>query len=256
MSHTYTEMNADAWDKRAENNDPWSIPVSHKEYLLAKEGKWQIFLTPCVPVPKEWFGDLKGKEVLGLASGGGQQMPILTARGAHCTVFDYSKRQLLTEKMVAEREAYDISLVRGDMTKPFPFPDQSFDLICHPVSNCYVEDVYPIWRECARVLKPGGILLAGFDNGANFLFEDDGTLPLTVSNKLPYNSLQEPKEVRQRLQESGEGFQFSHSLTEQIGGQLKAGFILTDLYEDRNPKGMGLIRDFMPQYIATRAYKK
>ena len=30
------------------------------------------------------------------------------------------------------------------------------DLIFHPVSNCYVREVKPIWRECWRILKPGG----------------------------------------------------------------------------------------------------
>lgn len=67
--------------------------------------------------PHNWFGDLKGKKVLGLASGGGQQMPIFAALGAKCTVLDYSKKQLESEKQVAEREEYDIRIIRGDMTK-------------------------------------------------------------------------------------------------------------------------------------------
>lgn len=47
-----------------------------------------------------------------------------------------------------------ITIVRADMTKRLPFDENSFDLIFHPVSNCYVYAVLPIWRECARVLKP------------------------------------------------------------------------------------------------------
>ena len=58
------------------------------------------------------------------------------------------------------------------MTKPLPFENEAFDLIFHPVSNCYVEDVKAIWRECFRVLKPGGLLMAGLDNGINFLFDE------------------------------------------------------------------------------------
>ncbi|NCC62741.1 MAG: methyltransferase domain-containing protein [Verrucomicrobiae bacterium] len=49
-------------------------------------------------------------------------------------------------------------------SKPFPFADGSFDLIFHPVSNCYVEDVLHIWKECCRVLKMGGILLGSLSN--------------------------------------------------------------------------------------------
>lgn len=80
-------------------------------------------------------------------------MPVFSKLGAVCTVFDYSDRQLEAERTVSEREDYSIEIVKGDMTKTFPFVDESFDIIFHPVSNCYVEDVYHIWNECYRVLK-------------------------------------------------------------------------------------------------------
>ena len=48
-------------------------------------------------------------------------MPIFTAAGAKCTVLDYSNRQLESEKLVSEREGYDIEIVRADMTKRLPF---------------------------------------------------------------------------------------------------------------------------------------
>lgn len=255
MDQNYSEINAATWDKWAENGCDWSIPITHEEYSQAQGGKWGVYLTPTKFVPHEWFGELPGKKLLGLASGGGQQIPVFTALGADCTVFDYSARQLEAERMVAAREGYAVQIIKGDMTKRLPFDDQSFDLIFHPVSNCYVEDVYHVWNECFRVLKSGGILLAGMDNGLNFLFDDDGTLPLTVAGKLPFNPLKASKEAYRRMIENGEGIQFSHSLEEQIGGQLKAGFILTDLYEDRNREGCGVLREYAPQYIATRAVK-
>lgn len=70
---------------------------------------------------------------------------------------------------MAQREGYDVELVRADMSKTLPFADESFDLIFHPVSNCYVKELQPIWNECYQVLKKGGILLAGWDNGINYL---------------------------------------------------------------------------------------
>ena len=86
-------------------------------------------------------------------------MPVLSKLGAECTVFDYSDKQLEAEKMVSEREGYSINIIKGDMSKPLPFEDESFDLIFHPVSNVYVEDVYSVWNECYRILKKGGRLL-------------------------------------------------------------------------------------------------
>lgn len=64
----------------------WSVPVTHEEYEKAKTGKYQIYLTPAKSIPAEWLQNIKGKRVFALASGGGQQGPVLTALGAGVTV--------------------------------------------------------------------------------------------------------------------------------------------------------------------------
>lgn len=204
MDIPYQEINSKTIDRWVEEGWEWGKPVSHEEYEKAKAGTWDVKLTPVKFVPHSWLGELKGKRVLGLASGGGQQMPIFAALGAQCTVLDYSQRQLDSEKLVAEREGYDITIVRADMTKRLPFDENSFDLIFHPVSNCYVYAVLPIWRECARVLKPGGRLLAGLDNGLNFAFDEDET---RIINTLPFNPLEDEEQMRQ-LEKDKSGVQF------------------------------------------------
>ncbi len=82
----------------------WGRAIDHAAYVDACAGKWDVKLTPTKFVPHAWFGELKGKKVLGLASGGGQQMPIFAALGAVCTVLDYSEAQLNSERLVARRE--------------------------------------------------------------------------------------------------------------------------------------------------------
>jgi len=249
----YTDINAETWNRWAEDGSPWTRPISHEEYLQVNKDNFIVYLTPCVAVPHEWFGGLRGKKLLGLASGGGQQMPVFAKLGAECTLLDYSDRQLDSDRMVADREGYPIEIVKADMTKRLPFEDASFDIIFHPVSNCYIEDVQHVWNECYRILKPGGVLLAGMDNGMNFLFASDEE-PLVVVNRLPYNPLKLPGEAFERIS-AEDGVQFSHTLEEQIGGQLKAGFILRALYEDRDREGCGVIREYAPQYYATMAVK-
>ncbi len=246
----YQDINADVVDGWVRDGREWGRPVGSSEYSAALGGVWDVKLTPARFVPHEWFGELKGKRILGLASGGGQQMPIFAALGAVCTVLDYSKAQLESERAVAEREGYAIDIVRGDMTERLPFEDESFDLVFHPVSNCYVERVEPIWRECFRVLRPAGALLAGMDNGINYLFDDDET---KVVNSLPFNPLKNEEQLRQ-CRRLNDGIQFSHTLEEQIGGQLRAGFRLCDLYEDTN--GEGRLHSLnIPCFVATRAVK-
>ena len=247
----YQDINAATIDRWIEEGWEWGIPISHETYVKATEGKWDVVLTPTRPVPHEWFGSLAGKKVLGLASGGGQQIPVFAALGAECTVLDYSEKQLESERMVAEREGYPVNLVRADMTKPLPFADESFDLIFHPVSNCYVEDVLPIWKECFRVLKRGGILLAGLDNGFNYLFgEEEET---TIRYRLPYNPLKDEALYEESVKNNW-GIQFSHTIEEQIGGQLAAGFVLKDVYQDTN--GYGKLEEYgVPTFWATKAVK-
>jgi len=252
----YVDVNARAIDSWVEAGWEWGVPISHQEYLKAKNGECSVVLTPQKIVPLEWYspflkdGRLDGVTLLGLASGGGQQMPVFAALGADCTVLDNSARQLESERLVSEREGYTVNTIKADMTQPLPFENETFDVIFHPVSNCYVEDVYHVWNECFRILKKGGILLAGMDNGLNYLFEEDN--PLLVVNKLPYNPLKDEALYEKCIQMDG-SVQFSHTLEEQIGGQLKAGFILTDLYEDRDADGV--LSEYVPLYIATRAVK-
>lgn len=251
MDNNYTKLNSEFIDKWANEGWEWGQPIDHETFEKAKNNDWSVVLTPTKPVPKEWFCEMKGAKVLGLASGGGQQMPIFSALGAECTVLDYSEKQLQSEKEVAKRERYEINLVKADMTKPLPFEDEAFDLIFHPVSNCYIEDVVHVWKECYRILKKGGILLAGLDNGINFIFDDEEE---KLMNKLPFNPLKD-KELYEKSLKNDWGIQFSHTIEEQIGGQLRAGFILTDIFEDIN--GQGRLHDFnVPTFYATRAVKK
>lgn len=247
----YTDVNSKFFDKWIDEGWEWGQPISHEVFEKAKKGDWFVLLTPTKAVPKEWFCEMKNAKILGLASGGGQQMPIFTALGANCIVLDYSEKQLISEMKVAKRENYKIKTVKADMTKTLPFEDEYFDLIFHPVSNCYIEDVLPVWKECYRVLKKDGILLAGLDNGINFIFDDD---EITLVHKLPFNPLKDEQLYEFSIKNDW-GIQFSHSIEEQIGGQLKAGFILTDIYEDTN--GSGRLHELnAPTFFATRAIKK
>lgn len=246
----YTDINSGFFDKWVKDGWEWGIPVSSEVLRRAREGVWDVLLTPVKPVPHAWFGDIRGRRILGLASGGGQQMPVFSVLGAHCTVLDYSAAQLESERLCAEREDYKIEIVRADMTKPLPFESGSFDIVFNPVSNCYIKDTDPVFAECFRVLRRGGRLLAGLDNGINFAYSADETV---LESKLPYDPLSDPRLYKASIEEDL-GIQFSHSIEEQIGGQLRAGFVLRDIYEDTN--GSGILHDHgIPTFYATMSEK-
>jgi SAM-dependent methyltransferase len=253
---SYSQYNRRAWDRQVERGNPWTKPVSTEQIAAARRGEWSLVLTPTIPVPAEWYPPLVGADVLCLASGGGQQGPILAAAGARVTVLDNSPAQLAQDEMVAWRDHLELRTVLGDMRDLSAFPDESFDLIFHPVSNVFVPDVLPVWREAFRVLRHSGVLLAGFDNPVLYLFDADRLEhgELVVTHTLPYADVMDlSAEQRQKAEEEGLPYEWSHSLDEQIGGQLAAGFLLTGFYEDIDPTTA--LSKTLPTYIATRAMK-
>lgn len=254
---SYTKINEAIWNKWSEEGYRWTQPISTEVFQNAKEGVWDVLLTPTIPVPKTWFGNLKGKKVLGLASGGGQQGPIFTALGAEVTIMDLSEAQLEAERIVSEREGYEIKIAKADMTERFPFPDEAFDLIFHPVSNTYVENIEPVWQECFRVLKKSGSLLSGFTNPEIYLFNDAEKLEdIRVTHPLPYNPLKDFTEKERAELIKNDGLQFSHTMESQIRGQLNAGFLLKDFYEDFASTEDGyILSKYFPQFYASLAIK-
>jgi SAM-dependent methyltransferase len=252
--------NRAAWNKESKSgNSRWCQPVSAEEIRAARNGNWNIILTPNKNVPPEWFGNIKGKKVLCLASGGGQQAPVLAAAGADVTSFDNSEEQLAKDRFVAERDALNLNTVLGDMANLSVFSDGSFDLVFHPVSNVYAENLKPIWSECFRVLKWDGRLLSGFFNPAYFLFDHEEaakTGVLTVKYSLPYSDLGSlPQEKIEMLKKEGLPYQFGHTLEDQIRGQLAAGFVVCDLYEDGWDDNATPLNRFASMYISTLARK-
>jgi SAM-dependent methyltransferase len=255
-----TDYNKRAWDSEVGKKNPWTVPVGREDIARAKKGEWSIVLTPTKPVPRDWFPELAGCEILCLASGGGQQGPVLAAAGANVTVLDNSPAQLEQDRLLATVESLHLDTVESDMTQSFPFDDAAIDLIVHPVSNIFVQKLEPVWRECFRVLKPGGFILSGMVNPVTYLFdiklmEQHGILQVRYC--LPYSDVAdlEPEEV-ERLIENSEPVEFSHTLDELLGGQLKAGFVITGFYEDaRGAAENDLLSKHMQPFFATRAKK-
>ncbi|MFD6419069.1 class I SAM-dependent methyltransferase [Streptomyces sp. NPDC060194] len=250
--------NRAAWDRLVEEGNEWSLPVGPEVVERARAGDWSVVLVGREPVDPSWLpADLTGKDVLCLASGGGQQGPVLAAAGARVTVFDNSPRQLDRDRTVAERDGLELRTVLGDMRDLGAFGDAVFDVVFQPVSNLFVPDLAAMWRECFRVLRPGGTLLAGFLNPDVYLFDHealDARGELVVMHRLPYSDV-----ARYSAEERAARFgadaplEYSHSLTAQIGGQLAAGFVVTGFTEA--PHQSDASAAYLSHYFATRAVR-
>jgi len=265
MSHTPNpdvdifEHNRMAWDRQARQQCAWSQAVGAEEVVAARNGNWHVRLTPN-RLPAGWLDHVQGLRILCLASGGGQQAPILAAAGALVTVFDASDVQLEQDRLVAQRDGLDLHTIQGDMRDLSLFDDASFDLVFHPISNLYVPDIGPVWRECFRVLRSGGTLLSSFYNPVVFVgdrssrYAEQGLIYPRFP--LPYSDLDHlDAEALDDKQRRGEPLVFGHSLQAQIGGQVEAGFALTGFYEDWQPNPRFVIDRYVPTFLATRAHK-
>ena len=147
----YLKANQDRWNNV--NND-YTVPLTHEELEEARKNPISVALTVGKKVPEEWFEKSQRKKLLGLACGGGQQGPVLPRKGYDVTIMDFSNISI-TKRCDGwlKREGLTINTVQADMTKPFPFEDETFDIIFNPVSNVYIEDLENMYKEAARVLK-------------------------------------------------------------------------------------------------------
>lgn len=256
-------FNRNAWNLQSMEGCRWSTPFSKDIINRAAKGKWEVILTPNKPVPADWFPshpDLSGIDLLALACGGGQQVPIFASAGATVTSFDNSDIQLQKDEETCAAHGLSVSTIQGDMIDLSDLDDESFDLVFNPVSNVFSAEILPVWKECHRVLRPGGRLLCGFMNPAFFLFdhyEAEETGEIKVRYPLPYSDLDSlNEEVLSDHLEAQVSLEFSHSLQEQIGGQCDAGFAIHGFYEDSWDDESSILNRWLPIYAATFAVKK
>ncbi|MEQ9451255.1 MAG: class I SAM-dependent methyltransferase [Pseudomonadales bacterium] len=255
------EHNRAAWNRLSDEGILWGIPVDASAVIEASKGFWQVQLAGQQNVPHAWFGpdgEVVGKDILCMASGGGQQSPLLAAAGAKVVSLELSDSMLAKDRKLAHKHNLDLRCEQGSMTDLSRFPDNSFDVVFLPVAVCYVPDVHVVWRECARVLRANGRLLAGMINPLVNLFEEnegeDG-VGLHVVNELPFAEIESLTEAeREAAIARGMVFVWSHTLTDLIGGQLSAGFRLLEFAEARrvDPRAPSINR-YSATYIMTAA---
>jgi len=139
--------NKERWEDLARANVVFSRPALHLD-----EGSARRMLDP-----HGLMGGVEGRNVLCLASGGGQQSAAFGLLGANVTVYDLSETQLQRDAEAAAHHGLSINAVQGDMRDLSRFGESTFDVVWQAHSIKFVPDVRGVFSEVARVLRRGGL---------------------------------------------------------------------------------------------------
>ncbi len=249
-SQSWLDWNQAAWDELAATG-----------HALARPAEDRLFAEPlkCVDGPG-WLGEsIRGQRVLCLAAGGGRQGPLYAAAGGLVTVVDLSGAMLQLDRQVARERRLNLVTIQTSMDQLGMLGDASFDLVVHPVSTCYLPQLSSVYREIARVLRPGGLYISQHKQPTSLqvsLQPDAGGYvvqePYYRRGPLPVFDGKSP------LREAG-AREFVHRWEELIGWMCRAGFVIEDLLEPRHARrnarvgSLGHRSQFVPPYVRIKA---
>ncbi|UCC68353.1 MAG: class I SAM-dependent methyltransferase [Armatimonadota bacterium] len=235
----------ECWDRGVEEGDPCTRPLLDltremiEEYAAGRRDE-----LPGVGMePRYLLEGAEGKDVLCLASGGGQQSAVFGLLGANVTVLDISAGQLRGDRTAAEHYGYQVRTVKGDMRDLSIFEEASFDLVYQPASIAYVPDVRPVYREVHRVLRPGGLYSVGHTNPAvhslslGFCGSEGGAggwdgAGYRIVDRYRGGAVLRNEAGVANMEEGEPTGEHCHLLKDIFGGLTELGFIISDVAED------------------------
>lgn len=221
MAEAAKQHNRRAWDALVKRKQRFTTPASDDDVrapLSASDGLG-------------WLGgDVSGKRLLCLASGGGRQSAMYAAAGALVTVVDISPEMLALDREVAAERGLQIRAIEASMDNLAAIAPASFEIVVQPVSTCYVADVLAVYREVARVTTPGGLYISQHKQPTSL---QAGVSPVAGGYQISepyYRGGPLPPVIGSRHREEGT-LEFLHRWEELIGGLCRQGFVIEDLVE-------------------------
>jgi SAM-dependent methyltransferase len=103
----------------------------------------------------EQMGDIRGKRLLDLGCGAGENSVYFAKKGARCVATDYSPGMVEVALQLAEANGVQIE-GRTANAMALEFPDNTFDLVYASNLLHHIPDPKIALKEMHRVLKPGG----------------------------------------------------------------------------------------------------
>jgi len=209
--------------------------------------------------PISILSNVKGKDVLCLASGGGQQSAVFALLGARVTVIDIAEGQLKGDKKVAACYGYQVKTIPGDMSDLSMLKDNCFDIVYQAPSMAYIPDVKKVYSEIARVLRKGGLYCADAQNPQSQFIDESSWDGKGYRISVPYAVKEKQRSENEKVLE------YRHYLDEAFNGLIECGFIIekveempANFYQDKKlkPGSWEHSLSYFPCWFAILARKK
>lgn len=224
-------FNKERWEALAEADISFSRPALDLDEAAAR----------LLVDPYGVMGPVAGRDVLCLASGGGQQSAAFGLLGARVTVYDLSETQLARDAEAAAHYGLDVRLIQGDMRDLTQFAGGSFDLVWQAHSINFVPDARGVIRGVARVLREGGEYRVACHNPFVMGIDErdwDGRCyplnrPYVDGAEVEYEDSRWTVWDRHGRTQMVEGpKEFRHTLSTMVNGLVGSGFLVRGLWEE------------------------
>ncbi len=222
------DINERHWEKMVKEGCGFTRPWLDLDFALVRqyaEGELESVPEQLIEIyPTTVLADVEDKDVLCLASGGGQQSAVFGLLGARVTVVDLTEGQLDGDRRAAAHYGYEVATIRADMRDLSCIGDESFDLV-YGEGMCYVPDVRQVYSEVARVLRTRGPYRVGATNPATEFVDTDSWDGEGYRITVPY--------AVRRVENDGEGpVEFRHYWDDIFNGLLAVGLSIQEVHDD------------------------
>ena len=231
MENDFLDFNRKRWNALVQAGVSWGRPR-----LDLDETSARAFVDP-----HGFIGDVRGKDVLCLASGGGQQTAAFAVLGANVTVLDLSDEMLAGDRLAAAHYHLPIRIEQGDMRDLSRFADASFDVVYHVYSINFVPRVEPVYDGVQRVLRPGGLYFTQVSNPFSFGIDEHDWTGQGYLLRDPYiegaeaeNTVWDVEDTAGVLRQVAGPREWRHTLSTVLNALAARGFGLLGLWEEQS----------------------
>ncbi|MCI0697897.1 class I SAM-dependent methyltransferase [candidate division KSB1 bacterium] len=169
---------------------------------LSRYQNLYLYQQQLVEIIGQQFADLRGKHILEVGCGKGNEIVQLAKRGAACVGLDFSESAMELMQQRLAKESLTMPLARGDARR-LPFQAGTFDLVYSQGVLEHFTQPGEVLQEQCRVLREGAIIVVELPNKWT-LYTIYKKILMAANKWLPgWETQYSPRELKSLLEQNG-----------------------------------------------------